>query len=214
MAIPNAQDWQTVFDEVFEEIEDSPLDSSAHSSFDALRPLIYSSKGTATYKCNTCKRTWQSINALVEFEYRLSRRHTHDSWVYGLDSDDFGSVKLVLNGQKCKGSSCGKEFVKPIFQQDSIVYVLEKLLVKVKAKFYEDQMENLEERYANLQVNYQPTGRGSHIPELCEGCAKGLCKSKATVNGEDGGPRKLFGRRNGPSYTSAVNIYVKWELSM
>ena len=96
MAIPNAEIWQSMFDEIFEEIEDCPLDSSAHGSFDALRPLIYNSKGTATYKCNKCKRSWQSINALVEFEYRLSRGHSHD----------FGSVKLVLNGQKCKYDYC------------------------------------------------------------------------------------------------------------
>ena len=156
-------------------------------------------------RCKKCKRTWHSINGLVEFKYRLSRKETLRG------ERDYGSVKLILNGQKCKGSACQKEFSKPVFQSDSIQYVLQKLLVKVKQKFYDCNSDDLAKKFADLQGNYQPAGRGSHIPDLCEGCQKGLCNSKATANGDQ---RPTLYRQPSGAYSAAGDIYVKWEIEM
>lgn len=209
MAIPNDDEWKSVFVEVFKELDHCPIHKSAHGSFDAQHPLVYNTKGEATYKCGKCKRTWHSINGLVEFEYRLSRGTNRKNSGEVL----FGSVKLILNGQKCKGNSCQQEFVKPVFQNESIHFVLEKLLVKVKQKFYECDVDDLANRFSNLQNNYNPAGRGSHIPELCEGCQKGLCQSKATTNyDKDVRAPTLYGRGFG-SYSGTRDIYVKWKIS-
>ena len=121
---------------------------------------------------------------------------------------------MDLNGQKCKGSACQKEFVKPAFQSDSIQYVLEKLLVKVKEKFYDCDSDNLAKKFAKLQVNYQPAGRGSHIPDLCEGCQKGLCNSKATINGDQSYKVSTLNRQMGGAYAVPRDIYVKWKLEI
>ena len=127
---------------------------------------------------------------------------------------NYGSVKVNLNGQKCKGSSCQKEFVKPVFQSDSIQYVLEKLLVKVKQKFYDCDSDDLAKKFADLQVNYQPAGRGNHIPDLCEGCQKGLCNSKATTNGDQSFRISTIYRPTGEGYAAARDIYVKWKIEI
>ena len=127
---------------------------------------------------------------------------------------DYRSIKVNLNGQKCKGSRCQKEFVKPIFQSDSIEYVLKKLLVKVKHKFYDCDSDDLAKKFADLQVNYQPAGRGSHIPDLCEGCQKGLCNSKATINGDESSRAPNFYRENSGANADAMDIYVKWKIEI
>ena len=104
--------------------------------------------------------------------------------------------------------------MKPIFQSDSIEYVLKKLLVKVKHKFYDCDSDNLAKKFADLQVNYQPGGRGSHIPNLCEGCQKRLCNSKATINGDESGRAPNFYRESSWANADATDIYVKWKIEI
>ena len=80
--------------ELFEELDNLPIDRSSHGSFNALNPIKYLSIGEGEYHCSTCPRRWNSINSLVEFEYRLSKNRR---------GKPIGSVKVNLNGQKCKG---------------------------------------------------------------------------------------------------------------
>ena len=57
-----------------------------------------------------------------------------------------------MNGQSCKDDDCDKNvFIKPVFDEESIERILEKLLIKVKQKFYTvSDGENLERRYDAL----------------------------------------------------------------
>lgn len=107
-----------------------------------------------------------------------------------------------------------KVFVKPVFQGDSIQYALEKLLVKVKHKFQDCDSDNFAKNFSDLQVNYQPTGRGSHISDLCEGCQKGLCNSKATIHGDQSTRDSTFYRESSNANADAMDIYVKWKIKI
>ena len=203
MAIPNEDEWISIFGEVFEELDGCAISKSAHGSFIAENPLVYNTKGEAAYACQNCKRTWHSINGLVEFEYRLLKRN----------QDYIGDVHRILNGQKCKGDSCKLEFVKPVFTSQSIYFVLEKLLVKVKQKFYESDGEDLSKRFNDLQVMHKPVGRGSHIPLLCKACRKGLGQSKATMVDTGFNVPNFYGRGRSQHHVGR-DIFVKWEIRL
>ena len=80
-------------------------------------------------------------------------------------------------------------------------------------KFYSINTEELEREFRNLHVNYQPAGRGSHIPELCEACQKGICNSRATNDSRDENHVR-FSRRSGQSVTHGQrDVFVKWVLT-
>lgn len=134
-----------------------------------------------------------------------------DKHISNYNSLILGDVHLVLNGQSCKNSTCNKSiFIKPVFSFDAIQRILEKLMLKVKQKFYEvEDMENLDQRYGVLNA-FTKQGRGTHIPELCEGCKKGRCQSKATVH-----HRTTTRRVHNYSFGGVTpDIYVTWHLRM
>ena len=188
MSVPNQKEWENTFKAVFGELNNCKIHKTAYNSFSARNALRYTTKDEGMYKCESCERTWHSINALAEFEYRLSK-----------DGSNYqGDVTLVLNGQSCKEDDCDKNvFIKPVFDEESIERILEKLLIKVKQKFYTvGDGENLELRYDALN-DFHFEGSGSHLSEFCEGCKKGTCQSKATVPRSNYHRRKPYGRNTG-----------------
>ena len=50
MVVPNAAEWKSIFAEIFQELDNCPIHRSARSSFDAVNPLNYNSKGAANYR--------------------------------------------------------------------------------------------------------------------------------------------------------------------
>ena len=109
-------------------------------------------------------------------------------------------------------NSCGPDFIKPVLDEDAIEHVLKKLFIKVKQKFYSNNTEELEQEFQDLNLNYQPTGRGSHIPELCEACHNGTCNPRATDDRKDRN-RIGFNQSRGRYVDFGQrDNFVKWDL--
>lgn len=198
-SIPNSTEWGIIFAQVFDELKSRKIKDDAHYMFTAKDPLRYNRKGEGSYKCENCGRWWSSVNALAEFEYRLSKKR----------KINIGDVLIVLSGQSCKKGTCNKsKFIKPEFSVDAIQCILEMLLNKVKQKVYEvpDTNEVIQRDYIPLQ------GNGFHDPEYCEACKKGICK----FNLDD--PKKNFAKRTSRTrddtgmMTIRPDISVKWYL--
>ena len=196
MTVPNEEEWMTAFQHIFSELSTRPLPSSSYPSFKALNPLKCNTKGRAFYQCPKCNRTWPSKNGMIAFDYRL-KFNDHSKRGYG-------DVALWAFGQKCKHCS-GCPYVPAKFAPESIDDALQKLLLKVKEKFYE---ENVSKQLAELSLKPQAEGRGVHDTARCQACALGKCASGGSRS--DGPLQKASQEvRSGPV---PVNNTIQWFL--
>ena len=131
MAVPNKSEWTAAFNEIFEELSERNLPASSFSSFEANNSLTLTTKGEALFQCPKCPRHWGSLNGNIKFDYRLS-----------FDTKariGYGDIKLWAFGQKC--NSCPKcPFVPARFTENAIDHALRVLFLKVREKFYDDDV--------------------------------------------------------------------------
>ena len=162
MEVPNKEEWMSSFRDIFAELSEKELPSQSFHSLQAIDPLEYSSKGVASFVCPKCRRYWESLNGKIKFTYRLminSSRVAH------------GKVELKAFGQQC--NQCpGSDWVYAKFASESIEDSLLKLLLKVKEKFYG---ENIQREYSEVCSRRRSVGRGKHDTSRCQACAEGVC---------------------------------------
>ena len=199
MAVPNKQEWMNAFQHIFSELSTRPLPSSSYLSFTARNPLNDSRKGRAFFQCPNCNRTWESQNGVIDFEYRLK--------LNSQSRRGHGDVTLWAFGQKCQRCS-GCPYVPAKFAPESIDDALQKLLLKVKEKFYN---EDISTQFANLALMPRAAGRGVHDTSRCQACALGRCASKQSRRGRSAGPSRGNSRRSTPGPVPA-NDRIQWIL--
>ena len=121
----------------------------------------YSTKGEGKYTCIKCNRSWSSVKCLGEFKYHMSVQK----------SARLPKPKIRLFGQRCR--KCKGAYMIPGVDDDQIYYMLEKFVYFLIRRFYVHNGEKVKEEIAELKRNYQRTGQGRHMSELCEGCRNG-----------------------------------------
>ena len=171
MAVPNKSEWTSAFNVIFEELSERNLPDTSFSSFESKNALQMTTKGEALFQCPKCPRYWGSSNGSIKFDYRLSiNRGTKAG---------YGDVKLFAFGQKCqKCANC--PFVPARFNGDSIDRALNILLLKVREKFYGDDVTDELERFFNETSGKDH--KGPHDPKLCQACHLGVCKRSISSN--------------------------------
>ena len=127
MIVPNQQEWRSsAFQHIFADLATKTLPENAYYLYEAIEPLIYSTKGLASFKCGKCQRCWESQNGMIRFSYRLLMKKNTKTTE--------GEVTLTVFGQKCNRCPV-TPYVPAKFALESIDDALQKLFLKVKEKF-------------------------------------------------------------------------------
>ena len=196
MNVPNQQEWTFAFQHIFADLAAKTLPENAYHSFEAIDPLIYSTKGLASFRCGKCRRYWESQNGRIRFSYRLlMKKNTKTAE---------GEVKLAVFGQKCNRCP-GTPYVPAKFALESIDDALQKLFLKVKEKFYG---ENHVRELAVLEQVRRGEGRGEHDSSRCQACELGIC-SYDPNNSSNPRSRYMIRPYSGPT---PANTHIQWFL--
>ena len=187
MEIPNKEEWMRSFRDIFSELSDKELPASSYNSFDAIDALVYSTKGLASFRCSKpkCRRYWESQNGVIKFTYRLV---LNDSRIAE------GEVELFAFGQRC--NKCpGSKYIAAKFAPESMEDSLVKLLLKVKEKFYG---EDIDREYSEVSSRRHGDPSGEHDSANCQACAHGMCfhntDYRIPSNPNRGGSRSYSGK--------------------
>ncbi|XP_041065687.1 receptor-transporting protein 3-like [Carcharodon carcharias] len=117
----------------------------------------YRTSSFARFHCSTCSNGWASARALILFNMRL-RNGT-------------GDVKVRFFKQQCRRNHDEEaNFVEPVFSEENIKQVLDRLMTKIRQRCYQ---EDIGERKAFLERDCNLDG--PHETRHCEACRVGIC---------------------------------------
>ena len=161
------------------------------------KPLVLEQKGKAKFQCLDCGKKWSSLNALVRITYA----------VYGGQKEDFGRIRMEkIYGQQC--NRCEGGFVTPVFNEDEVHRIIDKLVSKIREKFFEESVPSSYKEDYQAAHNMQ----GDHDSKNCEACALGMCQSRSYTHGQF--PRshrsKHFEQRSG----GRQHLKIIWEIAI
>ncbi|XP_066504362.1 receptor-transporting protein 3-like [Hoplias malabaricus] len=155
------EQWDEVFQSRFSGLVEDQwtlvLDDSIEPSRTRPGWFQYIRTSFAQFRCSLCRRSWPSKRVQVLFHFYL------DSSLHR------GTVKLRRFRQKCRRCTAAK-MEEPRFSPENVDIMLEKLLEKVRIRFYG---ENPPE--SNRPFRFNGRVEGPHETQHCEACQRGYC---------------------------------------
>ncbi|KAG9266895.1 receptor-transporting protein 3-like [Astyanax mexicanus] len=118
----------------------------------------YIQSAFADFDCSMCSHRWSSGRVQVVFHFTLN------------SSLHRGTVKVRRFRQECR--DCGEEQMEePSFSSQNIDVMLEKLMKKIKIRFYgENPPDSKRDFYFDGRIE------GPHESDHCEACKSGICQ--------------------------------------
>ncbi|XP_067898519.1 receptor-transporting protein 3-like isoform X2 [Heterodontus francisci] len=109
------------------------------------------------FHCSSCSNKWASAKARILFNMRLQNGK--------------GEVKVRFFKQQCRENHDEEvNFVKPVFSEENIEQVLDRLMTKIRQRCYN---ENIGKDHAAFRSD--DNLQGPHETSHCEACSLGLC---------------------------------------
>lgn len=124
---------------------------------------LCSSLYTFRFNCSKCKtNSWGSNQVHVVFHFHLDKKKRK------------GRVKVCHSNQKCKKCQNGK-MEKPHFNQTVIDKALEKLVEKIRFRYYKEPLSETNQE-TEAHARSKP-----HETALCSFCQMGCCREALTL---------------------------------
>ncbi|XP_060690082.1 receptor-transporting protein 3-like isoform X1 [Hemiscyllium ocellatum] len=118
---------------------------------------FYKTSSFARFHCSTCPNKWASAKALIIFSMKLQNGE--------------GEVKVRFCKQQCRQNhAIEANFVEPVFDEENIKQVLNRLIAKIRQRCYHESIEK-HTTWCESNVEVQ----GPHEKKHCEACKLGIC---------------------------------------